>query len=342
MTIQLQSFHELIHQYEPVSGAYDESLDASRTLRGDYRRLFHALDRVGRGEFARRWKQAQRTVRDNGIAYSGYSGDSSRPRTWTLDALPIMLSSAEWDSIKGALAQRAQLLNFVLRDLYGPQELVQKGVLPTNLIYSDPRLIRSCRNLEVPHDCYLHLYAADLARAPDGGWWITADRTEAPSGLGYALEHRIVMSRMLPGAFQNWNILRLAPFFARLQETLQGLAQHNRDNPRVVLLSDGPINPYHLEDAYLARYLGYLLVEEGDLAVRSSRLMLKTLGGLQRVDVVFRHQNAADCDPLVHNNITGVAGLTDGRFARPYRLGQRTWQWHPRVGSLHGLFEATM
>ena len=293
-----------------MPGTFGESLDSEGKPRPIYDDLFRSLDQLGRMEFARRWKQAQRVVRDNGIAYSGYSGNNSRPRTWTLDALPALLSAGEWDKVKRAIAQRGRLLNLVLRDLYGPQELIRNKVLPASLIYSDPRLIRACQNIPLPNDDFLHLYAADIARAPDGGWWITADRTESPSGLGYTLEHRIVMSQMLPKVFQESHVRRLAPFFSKLQETVHRLAHSNRDNPRVVLLSDGPVNPYHLEDAYLARYLGYLLVEDGDLAVRSSRLMLKTLGGLQHVDVVLRHKNAADCDPLVHNNVAGVAGLT--------------------------------
>ena len=145
---------------------------------------------------------------------------------------------------------------------------------------------------------------------PNGDWWVVADRTEAPSGLGYTLEHRIVMSRMLPKFFRDSHAQRLAPFFVALQDRLRSLAPYNRDNPRIVLLSDGPTNPYHLEDAYLSRYLGYLLVEDGDLAVRGSKVMLKTLGGLQQVDVVLRHQNALDCDPLERNNVEGIAGLT--------------------------------
>ena len=312
MTTTLQEFRQIFAGYRPVPDAHDEAWDGT-ALRPQYQQLIDQLDQMGLFEFSRRWKQARRTFRDNGIAYSGYSGDAARPRFWKLDALPVLIESSEWAKVQAAIAQRAKLLNLLLCDLYGSQKLIKDGTLPASLIYSDPNFFRSCIKLthgkQTSND-YLHLYAADIARAPNGEWWILADRTEAPSGLGYALEHRIVMSRMLPQFFRQSNTRRLAPFFVTLQNRLQSLAPRNRDNPRVVLLSDGPTNPYHLEDAYLSRYLGYLLVEDGDLAVRSRQVMLKTLGGLQPVDVVLRHQNASECDPLEHNTTGGVAGLT--------------------------------
>lgn len=311
-----QSFREYFREYQPTTGVFDELLDREGKLRPAYVDYLAELESLGRFEFTRRWTQAKRAVRDNGIAYSGYSGNAARPRTWTLDPIPIMLESADWERIQSAVTQRARMLNAVIRDLYGPQTLIHNGMLPAELVLSDPNFFRGYRNMPLADEDYLHLYAADITRSPDGNWWVVADRTEAPTGLGYALEHRIVMSRMSSKAFRNAKVQRLAPFFAQLQKTLQSLASQNKDNPRVVLLSDGPVNPYHLEDAYLARYLGYLLVEDGDLAVRSSQVMLKTLGGLQRVDVVLRHQNSSECDPLVHNTVTGVAGLTQAARAK--------------------------
>ena len=314
MSTTLQSFQDLFQAYAPPPEAFDESVDAQGQLRLHYRALVDYLTRLGEPEMARRWGQAKRAVRDNGIAYSGYAGKVARPRTWELDALPILLAETEWTEVKRAISQRARLLNLVMQDIAGPQRLLQDGTLPAELLYSDPGYCRECRQIPIS-DAHLQLYAADIARAPDGKWWVLADRTEAPSGLGYTLEHRIVMSRMLPAAFRQSNVLRLAPYFAKLQETLRDLAITNRENPRVVLLSDGPVNPYHLEDAYLARYLGYLLVEDGDLAVRSSQVMLKTLGGLQPVDIILRRLNTMNSDPLIHNSVAGIAGLTQAALS---------------------------
>ena len=340
MAPTLQDFHELFGRYEPTPSVYDEFSEEGE-LRQRYQTFVSELDGLGRIEFSRRWTQARRAVRDNGIAFSGQSGKTSRPRFWTLDALPVLIPADEWARIQAAVEQRATLLGLVLRDLYGPQKLIKDGVVPRELIYSDPGFLRSCRNLveakghgatsNLASD-FLHLYAADIARAPNGKWWILGDRTEAPSGLGYALEHRIVMSRMLPGIFRESRTRRLAPFFVTLQNRLQALASHNRDNPRIVLLSDGPVNPYHLEDAYLSRYLGYLLVEDGDLAVRGSKVMLKTLGGLQPIDVVIRHQNSNACDPLEYNTVSGVAGLTQSVRANEVAIANQ-------IGS--GLVEST-
>ena len=164
----------------------------------------------------------------------------------------------------------------------------------------------------------MHFYAADLARAPDGRWWVVGDRTDAPLGWGYALENRIVTSRMLPNAIRNFHIERLAPFFKMLQETLRELAPAHRDNPRIVLLSHGPSGPNYFEDAFLARYLGYTLVEGGDLAVRDNHVYMKTLAGLLPVDVILRRLSDEFCDPL---ELRSEAGLGVPGLLQAARLG---------------------
>ncbi|MEZ6069665.1 MAG: circularly permuted type 2 ATP-grasp protein [Pirellulales bacterium] len=223
-----------------------------------------------------------------------------------------MISADEWQQISAGLVQRARLLNLTLQDLYGTQSLIADGVLPPELVFGHPRFLRPCLGVTPQDGCHLHFYAADIVRGADGRWWVLADRTEAPSGLGYALENRIVVSRMLPDAFHHCQVERLAPFFIAAQQTLRSLAPQHRENPRVVLLSHGPTSPNYFEDAYLARYLGYTLVEGGDLDVRGSRVVLKTLGGLLPVDVILRRQNGADCDSLEFASPAnlGIAGLT--------------------------------
>jgi uncharacterized circularly permuted ATP-grasp superfamily protein/uncharacterized alpha-E superfamily protein len=189
--------------------------------------------------------------------------------------------------------------------------LLKRKLLPPEFLYANPGFARALHGQRLPGNRFLHLYAADLARAPDGQWWVVGDRTEAPSGSGYALENRIVMSRMLPDIFHQHHVERLASYFLSLREMLQRLAQERRDNPRIVLLSPGPSHPHYFEDAYLARYLGYTLVEGGDLAVRNNHVMLKTLGGLLPVDVILRRVHDLDCDPLELRGTSplGVPGL---------------------------------
>ena len=161
----------------------------------------------------------------------------------------------------------------------------------------------------MPHDCYLHLYAAHLARSPEGQWWVVADRTQAPVGPGYAVENRIVISRMIPHVFHHCRVERLAGFFMTLRETLGTAGRsHRRDHPHIVLLSPGPASPTYFEDSYLARYLGYTLVEGEDLTVRDNRVFLKTLGGLVNVDTVLRRVRDEDCDPLELGRPAAPAG----------------------------------
>src|SRR5437764_688775 len=171
--------------------------------------------------------------------------------------------------------------------------------------------LRSCHGLSLPGDRYLHLYAANVGRGADGGFWVLGDRTQAPSGAGYALENRIVLSRTLPETFRDCRVQRLSLFFRTLRETLRSIAPWDRDNPRVVLLTPGPYNETYFEHAFLARYLGYTLVEGSDLTVRDNRVYLKLLGGLQPVDVILRRLDDTYCDPLElrRDSFLGVPGL---------------------------------
>ena len=209
--------------------------------------------------------------------------------------------------------QRTRLLNLILADLYGPQRLLAAGLLPPSLALSNPAFLRACHGIPVPNGIHLHLHAADLARSPDGQWWVLADRTQAPSGAGYALENRIVLLRSLPETFRDCQVQRLASFFRAQRDTLMALAPQANDQPRVVLLTPGPYNETYFEHAYLARYLGFTLVEGGDLTVRDRRVFIKTLEGLQPVDVIFRRLDDSFCDPLElrSDSSLGVAGLVE-------------------------------
>ena len=307
---------------------YDEMLQADGDLRPHWRKFDSLMEQLGADELARRWEQANRLMNENGMTYNAYGDPENATRPWELDAYPLLIPEAEWRELSEGLIQRARLLNHILADLYGPQRLLSSGLLPADLVYSHPGFIRPFHGLSLRNNCYLHLYAVDLARAPDGRWWAIGDRTDAPLGVGYALENRIVVSRMFPGVIRKCFVQRLAPFFITLRQTLNQLAPDRRENPRVVLLSQGPTNPNYFEDAYLARYLGYTLVEGGDLAVRDDRVYLKTLGGLLPVDVIFRRLGDVNADPLeLHGQASiGVARLASGSAGRQCCDRQRAWQ----------------
>lgn len=317
----------LFGPYAGIPKHYDEVFAAPGKLRGHWRRFAELTGALGKEEFGRRWEQARRLIEQQGLTYPDPSDPTGQRRPWELDPYPLLIAAEEWRSIAAALSQRAKLLDLVLRDVYGSQELLQRGLLPAELVYRHPGFrLPYCGQLP-PHDRYLHFYAADLTRSPDGQWWVLADHTEAPSGVGFALENRLAMSRMLPEVFRQCHVQRLAPYFVAVREELVRLApQHYRD-PRIVILTQEAGGHNYFEDAYVARYLGYTLAEAGDLAVRNNHVFMKTLGGLLPVDVLVRRPNSDECDPLElsESSAFGVAGLMHsvhtGRVAVANTLG---------------------
>ncbi|HEY6168274.1 MAG TPA: circularly permuted type 2 ATP-grasp protein, partial [Verrucomicrobiae bacterium] len=304
--------------YRPAPGGFDEMLAAPGTPRPHWQRFVNALDQLGRHELASRWENGRRIIREHGVTYNVYGDPQGMDRPWELDMVPLLVPFDEWQRIEAGLIQRARLLNLILADLYGgAQHLLRDGFLPPELVYANPGFLRPCHGIRAPKDIYLHLHAADLARSPDGQWWVLADRTQAPSGTGYALENRVVLSRVLPEEFRDCQVQRLAGFFRAQRDTLQDLAPTNRDHPTVVLLTPGPHNETYFEHAYLARYLGFPLVEGGDLTVRDRRVFIKTLEGLQPVDVILRRVDDTFCDPLElrGDSFLGVPGLVEATRA---------------------------
>ena len=225
----------------------------------------------------------------------------------------FVIAPDEWRSLETGLIQRATLLNKILADCYGNQELIRSRWLSPALVFAQPDFLRPCHGVRLPRNLFLHFYAADLARSPDGRWWVISDRTQIPTGAGYALANRLVTSRIFPESFRENNVHRLAGFFRTVQETLAQLAPRQSDRARVVMLTPGPHNETYFEQAYLARYLGYMLVEGQDLTVRDNCVFLKTLSGLERVDVILRRVDDDFCDPLELRNdsILGVPGLVE-------------------------------
>ncbi|MBI4904530.1 MAG: circularly permuted type 2 ATP-grasp protein [Acidobacteria bacterium] len=297
--------------YASAEGFYDEFLSAPSQLRPHWREFAAALAKMGHEELARRWQEGRRLIRENGVTYNVYGGTRSTDRPWPLDPMPLLMEPGEWNAIQAAVVQRASLLNAILADVYGPQKLLRDRRLPAELVLANPAFLRPCHNIAVPGGIYLHVYAADLARSPDGKWWVIADRAQSPSGAGYALENRIVINRVLPDVSARLHVHRVAGFFQTLRNSLLQLVPRHRENPRIVLLTPGPYSETYFEHAFLARYLGYSLVEGGDLTVRENRVFLKTLGGLLPVDVVVRRQDDSFCDPLElrGESMLGVPGL---------------------------------
>ena len=289
---------QLFEGYRPLEGTYDEMVSAPGVLRPHCEPFVRSLEAIGPNEFISRSEGVRRSIRENGVTYNIYGDPQGVDRPWELDMVPLLISPAEWTRLEAGLRQRTTLLNLILADVYGPQALLTAGLLPPSLVLSTPAFLRPCHGISVPHGIHLHMHAVDLTRSPDGQWRVLADRTQAPSGAGYALENRIVLLRSLPETFRDCQVQRLASFFRAQRDTLMALAPHPHDQPRVVLLTPGPYNETYFEHAYLASYLGFTLVEGGDLTVRDRRVFIKTLEGLQPVDVILRRLDDGFCDPL--------------------------------------------
>ncbi len=299
--------------YPTEPGDYDEMLDGDGQIRPHWEYLIRALRSLGRVELERRGVEAAKLLRVNGVTYNVYSDPVGQSRPWQLDPVPLLVSSEEWAAIESGLLERAELLNLILADIYGPRELIRKGLLPLELIYNHGGFLRACDQITLRGKHQLVVYAADLARGPDNRMWVLGDRTQAPSGAGYALENRLAMTRVLPSLFRDSHVHRLAMFFQSLRVGLNAIAPAGIESPNVVVLTPGPLNETFFEHAYLATYLGYPLVQGDDLTVRDGYLWLKSLNGLERIDVILRRVDDNFCDPLElrEDSRLGVPGLVE-------------------------------
>jgi uncharacterized circularly permuted ATP-grasp superfamily protein/uncharacterized alpha-E superfamily protein len=296
-----------------VASAYDEVFEASGQLRTDWEPLVTQLRTLGLEELRRRWEDARRLLYEHGVSYDAGGDRETATRAWNLSPIPVVYGPPTWAPLAAGLAQRARLLDRLLADLYGPQRLVSEGLLPPALVFGHPGFLRPCAGVVPPLGRFLPFYSADVVRDRDGRFAVLTDRPQAPSGVGYALENRIVLSRSLPEAFRDCGVQRLAGFFRTTRDLLRQLAPRERDNPLIVLLTPGPYSATYFEQAFLAQYLALTLVRGEDLIVRDARVYLKTLAGLKKVDVILRRVNDDFCDPLElrPDSFLGVAGLVE-------------------------------
>jgi uncharacterized circularly permuted ATP-grasp superfamily protein/uncharacterized alpha-E superfamily protein len=288
---------------------YDEMLAPEGGQRAHWRDISAFFERLGPAEIGRRWNQARKILHDNGVAYNVQT--QGLLRSWELNPMPLRLAEDDWQFLARAIRQRARLLNAILEDVYGPKKLLANKLLPPALVYGHAGYLRPCHGIAVPRQARLTIYAADLARSPDGSWWVISDRTQSPSGMGYTLENRLVLSRVFPEIFREARIARLGGFFTALGESLAALSPRPGTEPTIVLLTPGPLNETYFEQAYLARHLGCPLVQGQDLTVREGRVFIKTLEGLRQVDVILRRVDEDFCDPLElrDDSLLGVPGL---------------------------------
>jgi len=307
---------ELLSEYPQTGDRYDELFEAPQTPRAHWKPVIEHLAAWPAERMRERVQSVHSQVLENGVTYNVYADPQGADRPWELDLLPMILPQEDWSAIEAAIVQRATLLNKILVDVYGEQRLLKEGLLPAPLVYGHAGFLRPCVRERPADDVMLHFYAADLARSPDGRWWVIDDRTQAPSGAGYALENRIIISRAFPQLFRDLEVQHLAQFFATLRDSLAHWAPQPEGTsgaPFTVLLTPGPHNETYFEHTYLARYLGLPLVEGSDLTVRDGCVWLKTLSGLKRVHAILRRLDDDYCDPLElrSDSALGVSGLLE-------------------------------
>src|SRR4030081_2777482 len=295
--------------YARLPGIPDEYIAQDGAPREVWTRFFEAFATLAPADIERRFGTADRHLREAGVTYRA-PGETA-DRLWPLSHLPLLIDEADWQELTAGIVQRAQLLELVLSDLYGEGRLVAEGAIPAAAIAGSTEYLRSVCGIKPPGGRYLNLYAADIGRGPDGRWWVLGDRTQAPSGAGYALENRLVLSRAFATLYKSMNVERVAPFFEAFPDSLRAAA--DRDEPRIGLLTPGAFSETYFEHATLARYLGFLLVEGDDLAVSGDRIHIRTVAGLKRLDVLLRRVDSNSLDPLELDAASqlGVPGLID-------------------------------
>ena len=299
------------HRTAPTVADGEVAPGANRDrLAAPWAQFFDNLGAEGLGDLNHRATSLERQIRDNGVTYNVYADAGGPQRPWSLDLFPLIVTPDNWQQIQAGVLQRVRLLEHVMADVYGPQQLLARGLLPPALVHGHPGYLRSMHGAEPVGGTHLHIAAFDLARGPDGNWWVVSQRTQAPSGLGYLLENRLAVSRLFPQAFENMQVQRLAGAYRALMDNIRALSPGGEDS-RIALLTPGPYNETYFEHAYLARYLGLTLVEGGDMLVRDQRLYLKTLKGLVPIHALLKRMDDPFLDPLElrSDSTLGVPGL---------------------------------
>ncbi|BCP55971.1 hypothetical protein K32_45880 [Kaistia sp. 32K] len=331
----------LIANYRPLPGVADELVGADGRIRPHWMRFVESMADLGPKEVRHRFALADRHLADSGVVFRVYGEANGDERPWPLSHMPFLIEPKEWARLEAGLIQRAKLLDAILGDAYGDGRLAADGALPAAIIAGSPEFLRPLVGAEPVGGHHLRFYAVDVGRGPDGRWWVVSDRTQAPSGAGYALENRIALSRALPDLFRSFNVERLAGFFQEFRAGLNTLNRH--EETRVALLTPGPLNETYFEHAYLARYLGFVLVEGDDLTVRDDTVYMRTISGLKRADVLLRRLDADFADPLELNpasrlGVPGLAGaVRQKNVAIANALGAGLVEARAMLGFLPGL-----
>ncbi len=342
MSAPASSARSILHGYAPKGSRFDECVDAHGHVRPAWAQFFNLMSGPQAAALQTATDAGHRAIIEQDVSMNVYRGERAGSQLWPLDVLPLLIGAGEWKTLTSGLRQRAHLFNELLHDLYGEQKLLHGGLLPAAVAMHNPHFLRPCVGLGKGSPAFLHTLAVDVARSSDGRWWVIEDRLDAPSGLGYSLQNRIITRQALPDVFHRAPVERLYQFFHNYRQSLENLAPH-REEARIVLLSPGAANETYFEHAYLSNYLGYTLVEGEDLTTRNRKVFLRTVGGLQQVDVVLRRLDSDFCDPLEFDptSLLGVPGLIhaahNGSVALANLPGSRALETTALLGFLQPL-----
>ncbi|MEH6405946.1 MAG: circularly permuted type 2 ATP-grasp protein [Leeuwenhoekiella sp.] len=292
---------------------YDEVLNSKMHINTNWEGLLDNISSLGVDDLVSRQGDIDWLLSENGVTYNVYNDPKGLNRPWNLNIVPFLIHQKEWSGIEKGIQQRAEILNLVLKDVYGKRELIKNGIVPHEIIFAHRGFLRQCDQIEYKTPKNLLIHSADLARGPDGRMWVVNDRTQAPSGMGYALENRFTTSRIMPDLFRDINVRQPSAFFNDFNDLLLKASPSKEDDPTIVILTPGPHNETYFEHAYLSSFMGYPLVKGNDLIVRNGKVWIKALKGLKQVDVILRRVDDIFTDPLElrEDSYLGVAGLLE-------------------------------
>lgn len=288
-----------------------ESEMTTDTSRRTYQAVQAYLSAQGPSHLSRVTTQAQVLMRDLGVTFGLHGSDSGQDHVVPFDPYPRILDASQWQAISEGVLQRSRVWNEFFKDIYDQQEIIKAGVLAHELVYADPAYQRAVVGMPVPHNTWVHVAAYDLNRTQDGRWMVILDHVSRTTGSSYALQARHVLGQVSPGFLGTADVLPSHRYPTLLLDHLRRFARNPSAHSRVVLLSPGQYNRAYYEHSYLARQMGIPLVRGSDLIVLNSQVFLKTIGGLEPIDVIYRRMNESWMDPVTFRgeSVIGVPGL---------------------------------
>lgn len=312
--------NDLLANYATQPGVRDEMIGADGGVKPAWRDLMEHLGGLTTEGLAHRFARGDQYLSDAGVFYRQYDDTVSSEREWPLSHIPVVLGESEWAEIGAGLVQRADLLEYVIRDFYGANDLVRSGQIPAALLGQNPAWLRPMMGVQPKSEPFLNFLSFEIGRGPDGRWWVISDIVESPTTTGFAIENRVALSRVFPNFFSNAHVHRIAGFFQAIQQRLFDL--RGKGTGQIAMLSPGPMNQNYAEHAYLARYLGLLLVEGEDLIVTDGQAMVRTVSGPKPLSLLWNRVPSAMIDPLEleAGSLIGTPGLLDALRRRNLRM----------------------